>query len=325
MGIAMAAFVLAGCKGGPKESAFTVTGKPYEVLVVADGELWRSQAGDSLRAVLSEAVPMINSYEPRFDILRVSPDALKDIALRHRNIVTLSADSSAAKTSGTVARDVYARPQVVIALSGMDAAGLAEYIHHNRRVITDAIENAERERTAAELRARTDKALSVRVNSMFGLKMAIAEGFVERSRKGISFMWISEELPLTSRGIVIYVEDAGGTDFSDDPEVLVRLRNRSVRNIPGPSPGSHMTTGEYAEPLVEHTQVNGTETVRMSGFWDVEGDFMGGPFINYTILDTPNKRIINIDLYLYAPSGPKRNLLRSLDHLALESGVFGRK
>ena len=53
----------------------------------------------------------------------------------------------------------------------------------------------------------------------------------------------------------------------------------------------------------------------MRGFWDVEGDFMGGPFVSYTTVDTATDRVVTLDCYVYSPKLPKRNYMREVEHL----------
>ena len=55
--------------------------------------------------------------------------------------------------------------------------------------------------------------------------------------------------------------------------------------------------------------------VEMRGFWDVKGDFMGGPFVSYTTVDQATKRVFTLDCYIYSPKNPKRNYLREVEHL----------
>jgi hypothetical protein len=40
---------------------------------------------------------------------------------------------------------------------------------------------------------------------------------------------------------------------------------------------------------------------------------MGGPFLNYAILDEENNRIISLDGYVYYPNNDKRDLLLQLE------------
>jgi hypothetical protein len=73
----------------------------------------------------------------------------------------------------------------------------------------------------------------------------------------------------------------------------------------------------YVEFVPERkvVRINGCDWVELRGFWEVEGDFMGGPFVSYTTLDKATNKLITIDCYLFSPKDEKRNLLRSLEHL----------
>ena len=52
--------------------------------------------------------------------------------------------------------------------------------------------------------------------------------------------------------------------------------------------------------------------IALSGLWEVEGDFMGGPFVSYTTVNKATKEVVTYDCYLYSPRDEKRNMLREL-------------
>ena len=45
----------------------------------------------------------------------------------------------------------------------------------------------------------------------------------------------------------------------------------------------------------------------------MEGDFMGGPFLNYIIKDEKNNRMLFVDAFVYAPKYNKREYLRKME------------
>ena len=55
--------------------------------------------------------------------------------------------------------------------------------------------------------------------------------------------------------------------------------------------------------------------IEMAGLWEVEGYFMGGPFVSYTTVNQVTKEVITIDCYVYSPQKEKRNMLRELQHM----------
>ena len=62
-------------------------------------------------------------------------------------------------------------------------------------------------------------------------------------------------------------------------------------------------------------RINGRSWIELRGLWEVENDFMGGPFVSYTTLDERTNRLITLDCYVYSPKYGKRNYLRALEHL----------
>ena len=76
-----------------------------------------------------------------------------------------------------------------------------------------------------------------------------------------------------------------------------------------------MNTSNVFTPRYRFFRLEGRAWVEMRGFWDVEGDFMGGPFVSYTTVDTATDRVFTLDCYVYSPKLPKRNYMREVEHL----------
>jgi hypothetical protein len=101
--------------------------------------------------------------------------------------------------------------------------------------------------------------------------------------------------------------------FSTD--TLIRELNIVGRAyISGPTVGSYMKTAtSYRYPQTEIISDYATKfAVEMRGLWELEGDFMGGPFISYTFAHPTTHQLITIDAFLYHPNHDKRPLLRQL-------------
>ena len=74
-----------------------------------------------------------------------------------------------------------------------------------------------------------------------------------------------------------------------------------------------MSTAEVIVPESQKLLFKGHFAVETRGLWDVKGDFMGGPFLNYAIHDEKRNRIINLDGYTYYPNKDKRDLMLQLE------------
>ena len=53
----------------------------------------------------------------------------------------------------------------------------------------------------------------------------------------------------------------------------------------------------------------------MRGYWEVYGDYMGGPFVSHSFYSRDGKSIITLDSFVYAPKYDKRHYLRQVEAL----------
>jgi hypothetical protein len=288
-------------------------GSPYELVVVCDQVEWQGALGDTLRAILTEPVQGLNQREPLFDVLRVLPGSFENLVTRHRNIVQIVIDKSVKEPMATVKYDVYAQPQILITLQGPTQESLVDYLGTEGAGLVALLERTELDRSIELGEKYTDKYLAGVIQKMFGVDFHLPQGYKLRSRSD-DFVWISKEYPQASQGFFIYSYPYEGKAMLSG-EMLTEARNRFAARIPGPSDGSYMTTSDAYEPDYRAFRINGRLWIELRGFWDVKNDFMGGPFVSYTTVDTATGRVITFDNYVYSPKNHKRNYVRELEHL----------
>lgn len=299
-------------------------GAPYEVLVVCDGSEWESELGAELRAVLEEPVEMLNQQEPIFDVVRITQRDFKHLLPSYRNIIKVICSPDVAQSSIIAKYDEVAAPQISLTFQGPSVKAMVEYLKANGEDLRQVLEMAERDRTVAMAKQNGAKELEKLVYDKFGVNMAIPSGYLFRAESE-DFLWLSNEYPAASQGLVLYTHPFSGAK-SVTTDALIKVRNNFVKRIPGPSDGSYMTSVMRIPNLEDSGYVNfkparktltidGREWVELRGFWDVEGDFMGGPFVSYTTLDENTGKMLTIDCYVYSPKEDKRNFLRTLEHL----------
>ena len=62
-------------------------------------------------------------------------------------------------------------------------------------------------------------------------------------------------------------------------------------------------------------QLNGKFVVETRGIWEVVNDFMGGPYLSYSILNAETNEILLVEGFIHAPSKTKRNYMQQLEHI----------
>ena len=312
---ALIAATAAGCKAVNTltDSKKASQGKPYELIVVCPQQEWTGEVGDTLRAVLTAPVPYLNQTEPLFDVLRVLPSGFENLVTRHRNVLQVLVDAEVEEPAAAVQYDLYAQPQIVVTLQGPTQQSLVDYLGAHRGELLYVLEKAERDRTIDFGRKFPDKFLTGLVKEQFGVDFSVPQGYKLRA-KDDDFLWISYEFPQASQGFFIYSYPYTGKQALT-VEALTEARNRFAARIPGPSEGSYMITADVYEPDLRTFRLEGRLWVELRGFWDVKNDFMGGPFVSYTTVDTTTQRVFTIDCYVYSPKNHKRNYMRELEHL----------
>lgn len=291
----------------------TAQGAPYELLVVCGQREWTGPVGDTLRAVLTAPIAYLNQTEPLFDVLRVRAQDFTGMLVDHRNILRVAVDPSLAGASVGVQYDATASPQIVLTLQGPDDDAIVEYLSAHRAELVQVLESAERNRAVAFAETFGAAHVESAVRKIFGVEMAVPQGYVLAAEQE-DFLWARYEYPTASQGFFVYSYPyTGPADLT--PEALLKARNRFAARIPGPSDGSYMTTSTVFPPDFRMFRLEGRLWCELRGFWDVEGDFMGGPFVSYTTVDTATNRVFTLDGYVYSPKLHKRNFLRGVEHL----------
>ncbi len=304
-----------GCKAfrSVTDTTKTSQGAPYELIVVIDQPLWEGDLGTALRETFQAPIPYLMEEEPHFTMMRVPDTSYKGLIADHRNILKVLVDPSVEVPEVGVRYNVTAAPQIVATLQGPTAAALTQFVSLNRETLAALFEAAERDRSIAFARQFNQPEHEKLIREMFGVEMHVPQGYVLAQRSD-DFVWFRYEFPTASQGFMLYSYPYEGAEAIDEASLL-EARNRFVKRVPGPSDGSYMTTATVFAPQYRMFRLEGRLWFEMRGFWDVEGDFMGGPFVSYTTIDTTTNRVLTLDTYVFSPKQPKRNYLRETEHL----------
>ncbi len=316
LNLVAAALLCIGCDAfrAVTKNDITAQGSPYELIVVSEHPQWDGALGDSLRRVLNAPIPYLQQNEPHFDLLRVNERGFDNLVLKHRNILITDIDPSAEETSADVEYNVYATPQIVVTITGPTEESIATYVGKYGSEIVQILERAERDRDIAYAEKFNVEQINKLIESKFGFEMKVPKGYTIRN-EAEDFVWISYEFPTSSQGFFVYQYKATQGAKALTLENLLKARNHFAAQIPGPSEGSYMTTYADYEPDYRLFKLEGRVWAELRGFWEVENDFMGGPFVSYSTLDLERGMVVTIDGYVFSPKLGKRNFIRGVEHL----------
>ena len=293
----------------------SATGRAGEMLVVMDRSQFEGTAGDMVREVFQAEIPMMLAYEPMFDLVHIQEENFVKMFETHRHIFMADISEKHPKATMEISRNVWSQPQMVIRVKAPNDSIFRRVLEVNAQSFTDHYISVERERVNNANRRMPNLEAQGVVKEVFGYEMAIPEGyFVAKTDE--NFVWIRrtgtrDDLEM---GVLIATLPYTGPDYDFKPEVISARRDSLTQKyIPGQFDGSFMTTYPEIRPQFREVNFNGYYAVETRSLWRIENDFMGGPFVSYTLVDEANNRLVILDGFVYAPKFNKRDYLRQLE------------
>ena len=300
-------------KNGPPKALSKGTlpgsnGGRLDLIVVATEGIWQSGAGDAFRKVFTEAQYGLPQPESVFTVRQVTPSQFNSLLQRSRAIVFISKDED---EGFKMKANQWAKPQLVASFAAKDEASLRALIVKNRDAAFERFKDLE----VRVLRDRMTKAgiqKNPEILKNHNISMQIPESFtLEQSDDNLMVFW--NKTRKTDQGILIHFQPLTDEMNSIGTNVIPLRDSITKLYIHGQREGSYMATEMYIPPLISTTEVDGQFAVETRGLWRTEGDFMGGPFINYTVYDEKHKQIIFLDAFIYSPETKKRNFVLELE------------
>jgi len=287
-------------------------GRAYELLVVMHINAWKGASGDSIRKVFECPTPALPQDEPLFSIIHIPPSAFNKYYFGYRNILQIHISQNQTQNNISVKTNSHAQNQVYIEIWASDEAHFLALMHENKNAILEKLLQSEQERLEESFRRLTSQKLLKQIQSEYKLSLYIPSDYILAVSRD-SFAWLANETEKLSQGIFIWkykYQNAKQMQI----ENLIQQRNTVLRNnVPGPVANSYMNTEMGYEIQYDTLYKAGRAVYQMRGLWRVEGDFMGGPFVSQTYIDTVSQTITTVEGFVYAGKQAKRNYLRQVE------------
>ncbi len=304
----------AGCNNNRQALLPNVSGKAGEVIIAMDKDNWEGDLGTEVRNVLGGDTPYLAQREPLFTLVNISPSGFADLFKIHRNIVFFDIDPQVQKPGVVYRADIWARPQCVIQISANDSESMLEIFKENSTMILNALEQAERDRIIANSKLYEEKGIAAEVQKMTGGSPHFPSGY--RLRKATDdFIWISDDKQYTTQGVFVYKYPAAESENFTEENIIAHMNDALKDNVPGMFDNTWMTISTFITPTVEFLRFRGRQFAQTRGFWEVQNDFMGGPFVSHSFYSQDGKDIITLYAWVYAPKYDKRQYLRQVESI----------
>lgn len=313
----MSILLLASCNSKPKDREKylpNITGNAGEVLVVINKGYWEGELGSTLREILAGEYPYLPQREAYFKLFNATPGGFTGSYLLHRNIVIVNVSPEVDTTGIRMSRNSWAKPQIIVTVSATTPEEASELITGNRELIINTIEQAERDRLIASSKKYEDKEVRMAVTENIGGSPYFPTGFTIKKNTP-EFMWISQETTYVNQGILIFKFPYTDAEQLSPEYLKDKIYNLWQANVPGMRENSYMTFNKVIEPGFRNIEYQGNTMVEMRGLWEVENDYMGGPFVCHIFPDRNRENVIILNAFVYAPKYDKRKYLRQVESI----------
>jgi len=290
----------------------SVSGKTGELIVVMDTAKFRSETGLPIRQKLGRVFKGLPQPEPIFDLINIPGKAFNKGFRTHRNVLRIEVASKYTEPRFVVRKGVYSKSQTLIEAQAPSDTALKKLFRQRGDVAAQRFIEAEWGRYQKAYRGMKNQGVIMHLREKFNVEMVIPKGF-SLDKDTTNFSWIAKEDPEYTQGFLIYKYPYEG-EKTFTVGYQIQMRDRFTKKfVPGPSPESHMITESMVTPFFNKKIVNNHTVYEMRGLWKVKNDFMGGPFVSYSIFNENTGNVITVDGFVYAPRFDKRDYVRQME------------
>ena len=306
---------MASCSSG-NEKKSAVKGKvqsaPYELLVVANKDWLKTEAGQKLVEIVEAPISGLPQREGNFRVTYVNPEAFKGVFQFYANILVVKVDMKHEESRMTLEKDLYARPQVVEGLYAPTDWAFVRLLEAHKKDILRHFNENEFARERKFLEKNYNGAVMAQVKKQFGVSINVPQD-VDDMKIGENFLWASASKKDFQQNVCIYTLPwSNNLSFEDVRDSVMKV------NIPGDREDQWMETDRRTVMIDDITR---TDLLVVRGLWDMRNDAMGGPFVSYVYTDTVRNRFLIVEGFVFAPDKKKRPIIRQLE-AALQTVKF---
>jgi hypothetical protein len=311
--------ILVSCDKEVKNFKPQSSGRINSISVIIDKSSWDGKIGDAIRDKYASEFIGLPQVEEAFTLNYIPYEAFTGFGRSARNIIYINKKK---QDKPRMIRDRYARPQLFLEVSGLDNESIIQGISSSFEFSSAQFQNGEI--TENKNRILNSLLKDTGLDSLnISLKIPSAYSVFKNEPETV---WLQKPLKNGTSNLIIKDLKSTVSDFEKiNLNDVISLRDSIGKEfIPGRVENSYMITEKEYLPYISYQTVNGFEAIETRGTWEVKGDYMGGPFINYIIKDTLNNSLLYVEGFVFSPSQRKRDKMIELEAV-IKSMVIGKR
>ncbi len=293
------------------------SGNTNKILVVLKANDWDGKVGDEIRVVFGEHQVGLPQPETLLNVGQIDPAGFKGF-IKHSKAILICRKGKEEQIS--IERNKYAEPQIIVYATAKNEKDLVGLIRNRGKEIIKIFQEEDIKFIQSVFKSERMDERQFKTIQNLNVKVDIPKRYNLVEDKD-DFLWLRQHLKSGiargdgSNNILIYsVPYENGTNVADNISAMRDMIGEKY--IPGGKEGMYMITEQAYTPHTNEIEFDGRKAFETRGKWEVKNDFMAGPFLNYTIIDEKNKRLVVFEGFTYAPSVNKRNFVFELEAIA---------
>lgn len=278
------------------------------ISVIIDDQLWNSEVGDSIRNKFASPVLGLPQEEPLFTIKQFPVKLFEGFSTGSRNMIIVKKSD---KNLFQIKANEFAETQNSFHISGKSTNEILFLLEKHTAEIIKRMRETEIKANQLILLDSLQNTDKIKKKFNVDLSIPIEYDYVRRRK---NFIWLKKEITSGNTSILIYQIPYNSIRDKNAVNDIVKVRDSIGKlYIHAKNNNAKMMTEEAYFPYFSKIRWNEYEVYETKGTWEMNNDFMSGPFVNYAIKDKANNRILVLEGFCYAPSKEKRNLMFELE------------
>ena len=297
----LALFLFISCSDNEQKLLPASSGNINNISVVTNDELWDGVVGEVIRKNFGRPIYGLPQIEPVFSLSHIPSKVFSGFATKSRTILKVDVSE---KEGVFNFKNTYASPQRIIQITADSPNKIIEIINENLNSIYSAMYFNEIQEKQRRISKNLNKTEAIKNNTGVSLKFPSA---YRVAKADTNFVWIRRDIKTGSVNLFIHRQ----TNLTKQ-SIIEKRDSISKIYIPGPIENTYMSTDLIYTPNTQEINVGGKQVFETRGLWEIEGQFMAGPFLNFQI-KLGDDDFIMLDGFVYSPGSTKREYIFELE------------